>query len=78
MTYAICWTSSDRVAMSTYSTEMVDIPCPYCGETIDVVVDLSVEYQEYIEDCSVCCRPIVMTATVIEGAPRVVVRHENE
>ena len=34
------------------------INCPYCGEAIDVVVDDSVEHQQYVEDCWVCCRPI--------------------
>ena len=32
--------------------------CPYCGETISMVLDLSVPRQTYIEDCEVCCRPI--------------------
>lgn len=32
--------------------------CPYCWETIEIVVDLSLGEQEYIEDCSVCCHPI--------------------
>lgn len=36
--------------------------CPYCGERIEVVLDLSMgDHQEYIEDCSVCCRPIVFS-----------------
>ncbi len=43
------------------------ILCPYCGEAIDVLVDPSVAHQEYIEDCSVCCRPIVVTARVSAG-----------
>ena len=34
------------------------ITCPYCWETIEVVLDLSVEQQRYVEDCAVCCRPI--------------------
>ncbi len=34
------------------------IQCPYCGESIDVVIDDSVDHQRYVEDCSVCCRPI--------------------
>lgn len=37
------------------------IQCPYCGEQIEVFVDCSVARQEYIEDCSVCCRPIVIS-----------------
>lgn len=32
--------------------------CPYCGETISMLLDLSVPSQTYIEDCEVCCRPI--------------------
>ena len=32
--------------------------CPYCGEQISMVLDLSVRRQTYIEDCEVCCKPI--------------------
>lgn len=35
-----------------------DFGCPYCGETISMTLDLSVDEQQYIEDCEVCCRPI--------------------
>jgi len=35
------------------------IGCPYCGENITIIVDESVPEQTYIEDCEVCCRPIV-------------------
>ena len=34
------------------------ILCPYCGERIELVVDSSAGSQEYVEDCSVCCRPM--------------------
>ena len=43
------------------------VDCPYCGETIELVVDRSVERQEYTEDCSVCCRPIVVTVVAVAG-----------
>lgn len=33
--------------------------CPYCGEQAEAVLDLSGGDQHYIEDCPVCCRPIV-------------------
>ena len=36
----------------------VNVDCPYCGESITLVVDLSVPEQDYVEDCFVCCRPI--------------------
>ena len=32
--------------------------CPYCGEEISMILDLSVPRQVYIEDCEVCCKPI--------------------
>lgn len=60
-------------------TETVEIACPYCGETIEIVVDPSVESQSYIEDCSVCCRPINLTVTVDEeGMPSVDASSEDE
>ncbi len=42
--------------------------CPFCGETISVLLDLSVPSQSYVEDCEVCCRPIDISYRVIEGA----------
>lgn len=38
--------------------------CPYCGEQISMVVDLSVPRQTYVEDCEVCCNPIEVTCEV--------------
>ncbi|AUP78725.1 CPXCG motif-containing cysteine-rich protein [Flavivirga eckloniae] len=32
--------------------------CPYCWETISMLVDNSISKQSYIEDCEVCCNPI--------------------
>ena len=40
------------------------IHCPYCGESIDVLIDGSVSEQDYIEDCQVCCRPINFSVSV--------------
>jgi len=37
----------------------VTIECPYCGESFTTVVDYSAGAQQYIEDCFVCCRPII-------------------
>lgn len=34
--------------------------CPYCGEVIELLVDLSAGSQRYTEDCEVCCRPMVV------------------
>ncbi|HCH58879.1 MAG TPA: CPXCG motif-containing cysteine-rich protein, partial [Gammaproteobacteria bacterium] len=40
------------------------IDCPYCGEIIEIDVDCSESNQSYIEDCSVCCRPINITVSI--------------
>ena len=55
------------------------IDCPYCGESIDILLDMSVPSQRYIEDCQVCCRPISLGVDVDEaGVPSVIVSGEND
>jgi Cysteine-rich CPXCG len=55
------------------------IDCPYCGERIPVLIDRSVEQQQYIEDCHVCCRPINFTVNIdTQGEACVFVSHEDE
>jgi hypothetical protein len=59
--------------------EFVDIQCPSCGEWIGIVVDASVERQQYTEDCQVCCRPIVLSAAIDDdGVLQVTARSEDE
>jgi len=41
-----------------------EIICPYCGETIAILIDNSSGSQEYYEDCSVCCAPILFSIVV--------------
>ena len=36
------------------------VVCPHCGESFPLQVDTSQSQQTLIEDCSVCCRPIVL------------------
>lgn len=38
--------------------------CPYCGESISLLIDETIENQEYIEDCEVCCRPIIVQVEI--------------
>ncbi|PCK05293.1 MAG: hypothetical protein COA42_18360 [Alteromonadaceae bacterium] len=55
------------------------ISCPYCGEQITVLIDCSEEEQEYIEDCQVCCRPIIFKVSLSNGGePIVSAHHEDE
>tara|TARA_B100000809_G_C14988850_1_gene477239 strand:+ start:153 stop:335 length:183 start_codon:yes stop_codon:yes gene_type:complete len=37
--------------------------CPYCWESISMLIDTSQSRQEYIEDCEVCCNPIQIQIT---------------
>ena len=55
------------------------LSCPYCGEGITILVDQSLPDQEYVEDCQVCCRPIVLRVSVeSDGAVAITARSENE
>ena len=55
------------------------IGCPCCGESISILVDDSLPEQSYVEDCQVCCRPIVFDVTVdADGEATVAARAENE
>ncbi len=59
--------------------QSVRLQCAFCGEPIEVLVDCSVPEQSYVEDCAVCCRPLVLDVVVDEdGVPSVAVRYENE
>lgn len=48
-------------------SQTADLTCPYCGQEIEVAVDCSVRRQVYVEDCQVCCRPIVITLVSADG-----------
>jgi hypothetical protein len=47
--------------------QLETITCPYCWESIEITLDLSVESQRQVEDCSVCCRPIVIRYSAVDG-----------
>jgi len=42
--------------------EFVDIQCPYCGQTFEIVVDTSLARQRFTTDCEICCRPFEVVA----------------
>ena len=44
--------------------EPVTLDCPYCGESFASSVDVSAGAQTYVEDCAVCCRPIIVVMQV--------------
>ena len=40
--------------------------CPYCGQTISMLLEELYGEQDYIEDCEVCCNPIRIRYRVSE------------
>ena len=49
--------------MGAYLEER-EIACPYCGELFAVVVDPTSGSHSYVEDCAVCCKPVLITVAV--------------
>jgi hypothetical protein len=41
--------------------------CPYCFESISILIDPSEGIQQYIEDCEVCCNPIEFNIELSDG-----------
>lgn len=59
--------------------ETYHVGCPYCGETYEAIIDGSVGDQRYIEDCEVCCRPILFDISVDSRGDLVVeTYHEDD
>ena len=58
--------------------ETLTIQCPYCGESIELLIDCSLEWQEYIEDCAVCCRPITLNIVCTAGELTAEARRDDE
>ena len=58
--------------------EEMELMCPYCGEILTVLVDCSLEAQSYVEDCQVCCQPIVLDVSVNDGEVALQARRDDE
>lgn len=70
-----------------------NISCPYCGEVFNTLIDYSSlitnsplidsnasQDYTYIEDCQVCCQPVLFTPIVDQDGHliNVITRQENE
>jgi Cysteine-rich CPXCG len=55
------------VAARIAPEEFVAVRCPYCGERLETLVDLTADEPAYVEDCEVCCRPIEFHVERDEG-----------
>jgi hypothetical protein len=51
----------------------VDVSCPSCGEPVTLWVDTDGgSRQRYVEDCSVCCRPMQVLVGLDEDGDAIV------
>lgn len=60
-----------------FGVSEVAASCPYCGEPVQLLVDGSAGAQAYVEDCQVCCRPMVVDVISV-APPAVRLRHEDD
>jgi hypothetical protein len=55
------------------------INCPYCGEPLVLTFEPIGEAQQYIEDCQVCCQPMVcLISDDGNGKAQLVVQAEDD
>lgn len=40
------------------------VSCPYCAESMTLLIDPSAGSQLYVEDCQVCCQPMQVRVQV--------------
>ena len=38
--------------------------CPWCGVELELTVDGSAGGQEYVEDCQICCSPMLVRVQI--------------
>ena len=43
------------------------IQCPFCGQSFELVIDTSIESQQFTTDCEICCRPFEVIAECEPG-----------
>lgn len=60
--------------------EEIEVECPYCGERFTALVDASEGDSRYVQDCEVCCSPILFAVTLApdSGAVSVETTREDE
>jgi len=53
--------------------------CPYCGERVTVLLDVTMAGDEYVEDCEVCCQPMrIRFSPLPDGSVTVTATREND
>lgn len=56
----------------------IEITCPHCGSQFVSSADPSIVDQEYVEDCQVCCAPILLHLHVDLGNELIFVEARRE
>jgi hypothetical protein len=47
--------------------DSANVDCPFCGQSMALVLDTSIPSQCFTTDCEVCCRPFEVTAECEPG-----------
>ena len=55
-----------------------EIECPNCGEFISIIIDRTIEIQEYTEDCSVCCQAMIIRVNLDEEFNQLSISNEQD
>lgn len=58
--------------------DTLPVTCPWCGEPFEALADASAGSCCYVEDCPVCCRPILMRMEVDAGGDAIRIVAERE
>ena len=51
----------------SYAVVARRVACPFCAEPVLLQLDLTAGDQEYIEDCQVCCQPMLLRFSVVDN-----------
>ena len=51
----------------------IAVPCPYCGERVELMIDEGSGVQQYVEDCPVCCQPMEVSVALDAGGELIVI-----
>ena len=57
--------------------DAAQVSCPYCGAPLTLLIAGSAGAQRYVEDCQVCCSPMVVHVEA-SVPPMVRVAHEDD
>lgn len=53
--------ASERLDLSMDADTEAEVECPWCGDTVTIALDPSGgAVQEYVQDCEVCCQPLLV------------------